>query len=92
MTCYYALHNILLEIVVLTAESIVLYCIVLSCLVLFVCSVSLYDKFQVQLSYDKIMDLRNNICMYEDHIQWCHFTPPAIWRSGLDRRHEIRTQ
>ena len=68
MTCYYALHSIVLEIVALILLNVlyctVLYCIVLSCLVLFVCSVFLYDNFHVRLSYDRIMDLRNDICMY----------------------------
>jgi len=40
-----------------------LYCIVLISFVLFVCSVY-PDKFHVRLSYDRIMDLRNDICMY----------------------------
>jgi hypothetical protein len=40
-----------------------LYCIVLSSFVLFVCSV-FPDKFHVQLLHDRIMDLRNDICMY----------------------------
>jgi len=37
-----------------------LYCLRLF---LFVCSV-FPDKFHVRLSYDRIMDLRNDICMY----------------------------
>jgi len=42
-----------------------LYCIVLYCLhlFLFVCSV-FPDKFHIRLSYDRIMDLRIDICMY----------------------------
>ena len=70
ITCYYALHSIVLETVALILLNVlyctVLYCIVLNCvaLFLFVCSVSLYDKFHVRLLYDRITDLRNDICMY----------------------------
>ena len=66
MSCYCALHRVILETVALILLNVVLYCIVLclSCFCLFVCSVSLYDKFHVRLSYDRIVDLRNDICMY----------------------------
>jgi len=47
-----------------TVVLIFFYCIVLSSFVLFVCSV-FPDKFHVRLSHDRIMDLRNDICMYE---------------------------
>ena len=79
MTCYYALHGVVLEIVALILLNVlyctVLYCIVLYCVVLFlfVCSVSLYDNFHVRLSYDRIMDLRNDLCMYV--CMWAEFLP-----------------
>jgi hypothetical protein len=46
-----------------TVVLIFVYCIVLSSFVLFVCSV-FPDKLHVRLSHDRIIDLRNDICMY----------------------------
>jgi len=46
-----------------TVVLIFVYCIVLSSFVLCVCSV-FSDKLHVRLSHDRIIDLRNDICMY----------------------------
>jgi len=59
LLCYYALHNTVLEIVALIFVD--LYCIVLFCLYV----VSFSDKFHVRLLYNRIMDRRNDICMYQ---------------------------
>ena len=58
LLCCYALNNIVLEIVALIFVD--LCCIVLFCLYV----VFLSDKFHVRLLYDRIMDRRNDICMY----------------------------
>ena len=58
LCCYYALHNIVSEIVALIFVD--LCCIVLFCLYVAFFS----DKFHVRLLYDRIMDRRNDICMY----------------------------
>ena len=57
LLCY--AQRLILETVVL----IFVYCIGLSSFVLFVCSV-FPDKFHVRLSYDRIMDLQNDIYIY----------------------------
>jgi len=72
LLCYYALHNIGLDIVALIF--VVLYCIVMFCLYV----VFFSDKFHVRLLYDRIMDRRNDICMYVlkqglNHTTFCFF-------------------
>ena len=55
-------------------------CIVLPSFVLFVFSV-FPDKFHVRLSYDRIMDLQNDICMYV-----CMYVCNMLMTSRLNSR------